>query len=268
MKALLLIAILFIATFSCQCQTVPNGSFETWTNVAGVETPVGWDVSQILNCTPFSSSKTTDKDDSTYAILLETATCTGAGGVHEGFAISNFAINSKPLFLNGAYKSERVNTDSSQIKIVMYFIGVNIGSGLLNVYGNTSSYTNFSIPITYGVTAIPESIQISCFSDRIGHAVLGNKLWVDKLSLSSAPLTTRNFLDNKNSISIFPNPGSDKINIVANNKLSNIIITNTIGNIVQSIFTNSNSIEIDISNFSVGVYFVKVNGQVLKMVKK
>jgi Secretion system C-terminal sorting domain len=269
MKTIILNTFLFAIALSAKAQTIPNGSFETWTNIGGVETPTGWDVSQSLNCTPFSSSKSIDKDDGAFAILLETANCIGSGGVHEGFAISSFPVNSKPLFLNGSYKSERVNSDSAQIKIVMKFIGVNIGSGKLNIYANSTGYVNFSIPIIYGVNAVPEDAQILCFSDRIGNSVLGNKLWVDKLSFSNLPLTTRNIIDANNAITIFPNPAANQFNISATNAfLSEINILNTMGAIVKTIKTYSNSHEVDISNLSAGIYFVKVNGQVIKLVKE
>jgi hypothetical protein len=73
-----------------------------------------------------------------------------------------------------------------------------------------------------------------------------------------------------NDISIYPNPAKTQIIIQSTNQpITNITITNIIG---QNVYTNSYNIKnvtIDVADFSPGIYFVKTNGtDVKKFVKE
>jgi hypothetical protein len=61
---------------------------------------------------------------------------------------------------------------------------------------------------------------------------------------------------------IFPNPTTNKITIKSYNAIEQVLITNTIGQIIlqQSYNTVEKSKEVDVGSLSNGIYFVKVNG--------
>ncbi|PJB13912.1 MAG: hypothetical protein CO118_11270 [Flavobacteriales bacterium CG_4_9_14_3_um_filter_32_8] len=65
----------------------------------------------------------------------------------------------------------------------------------------------------------------------------------------------------ENQINIYPNPANDFINITNENQLPPLTITiyNTIG---QTLYTqqnsNSNNLQIDISNYNSGLLFIKI----------
>jgi hypothetical protein len=256
---------LFTLTLSCCfAQTIPNGSFEHWSVVSGVESPDGWTVSQTLNCNPLSSSKVTDKVDSTYAILLETSTCQQAGGVHEGFAIASFPIITTPLFLNGSYKSTRVNTDSSQVKVVLKKSSKIIGGATWNITGNVGIYTNFSIPMVYTTAGVPDEVQILIFSDRIGSSVLGNKLWIDKLTFSTSSTSGVTSTDEE-AVAIYPNPAASFVTIAIGEHLcrADYSIIDALGRRVQTGKLVSPISNLDIESLATGTYLLCVNSVLL-----
>lgn len=85
------------------------------------------------------------------------------------------------------------------------------------------------------------------------------------------------FFDIKNSISIYPNPSNNHINILVNNNISEnkIEITDLTGKIIFVKFCNNNTETneiIDISKLNKGVYFIKVENieqtQIIKLIKE
>ncbi|MCY7410115.1 MAG: T9SS type A sorting domain-containing protein [Chitinophagales bacterium] len=77
-----------------------------------------------------------------------------------------------------------------------------------------------------------------------------------------------NILGNENQFSVFPNPASYKITIQSStsNLNSILVITNDVGRIILEKKITSNKTSIDISEFAAGIYFVKLNGVVKKVV--
>ncbi|MGB5287261.1 MAG: choice-of-anchor B family protein, partial [Ignavibacteriaceae bacterium] len=71
---------------------------------------------------------------------------------------------------------------------------------------------------------------------------------------------------NNSEFTLFPNPASETIKLSARNEpLSSVIITNILGNILFSeTQINSEEIIVDISEFSNGIYFLRVDNQITK----
>lgn len=182
---------------NAQTIAVPNGGFETWSIVSGVEKPSGgWVVSDEMGigCSPLSSTKTTDTASGSYALYLETSNCPGAGGLHEGFAFNTFGITAKPTQLRIKYKSTRV-ADSADIDIKM----IKRVGGTQTIVGHTkykigntvATYTALSIPIIYTDTInAPDTAQVTFESDDLSTTTLGNKLWIDEVSFWKPSVTT------------------------------------------------------------------------------
>ena len=64
-----------------------------------------------------------------------------------------------------------------------------------------------------------------------------------------------------NSLSVYPNPAKDKLHIYNNSIITSIEITSVLGKQVLTKTTNKTSLEIDISTFTSGVYFVKIKNE-------
>ena len=72
-----------------------------------------------------------------------------------------------------------------------------------------------------------------------------------------SPLSISKFEENKNLISVYPNPATDKLTIKSkNNKLSIVNIYNNYGQLIKT-FTLFNEKTIDISYFPNGIYFIQ-----------
>lgn len=76
-------------------------------------------------------------------------------------------------------------------------------------------------------------------------------------------------LQTSKSISIFPNPTSSYLTVTSTNEISQIAISNLLG---QTLFThdyNSEKVEVDVADLPKGVYLIKINGtEVRKFVKE
>ena len=62
----------------------------------------------------------------------------------------------------------------------------------------------------------------------------------------------------ENNISIYPNPVKDLVKIQGNN-INNISIYNSVGVLVEKIEVRGNEVEINMSDYNTGIYFVQVN---------
>ena len=71
-------------------------------------------------------------------------------------------------------------------------------------------------------------------------------------------------------VSVYPNPGATKITVSAKNQvIDSAIISDVMGKILVG-YTNINaeSVSIDISAYSKGIYFIKINNSVTKKIIK
>lgn len=200
---IVLLALTLFASTNIKAQTIPNGDFETWQTKNGpagqYEGPAGnWFTSDELDCNPLTALKSTDAYSGTYSIKLETGSCQLAGGEHEGFAVTAFPCNARPVYLKGWYKSERTNNDTAEIVISLRKWNNQLGSrqkvgeATLKLYNNINAYASFSLPINYVNGDLPDSADLMLFSDQASKRTLGNKLWIDKLSLETNPVSTNN----------------------------------------------------------------------------
>ncbi len=76
---------------------------------------------------------------------------------------------------------------------------------------------------------------------------------------------------NSDRITLFPNPAKDELTITSSGKISGIKITNLLGQTVYSrpLAGGSQQVQVDVSAFPAGVYFVKINrSEVRKFVKE
>ena len=126
---------------------------------------------------------------------------------------------------------------------------VKLGSGLPNVIV-------YDIEIHYG-------------TEKIRAATYGRGVW--EASISTAALGVEDETLPENAIVLYPNPAKNKNFSIKLNNLdseSNILIYNVIGSVVRNFSTSKAEEKIDLTNFSQGIYFVKVTNQGKSIVKK
>jgi hypothetical protein len=268
------IARVFIAIFAlslciildANSQVIPNGSFENWAQqTVGTQTVLSadnWVGSYTQGSTPLSSIQTVDHIDGNYGIEIET-TQWPIVGKSGGIVACTFPLSSKPLFINGYYKSFRVDTTGTgQVLIRLNNNGTLIGTGLYTTNTNVSNYTPFSQAITYTSNLMPDEATIWLCSEGIfgvNTKNFGNKLWIDNLSLTNEPLSIDNNLENTNIFLLYPNPANESINIrLIKNNIGSIILKNTLGqNLIYKKLHSANSI-INLEKLACGIYFVEL----------
>lgn len=76
----------------------------------------------------------------------------------------------------------------------------------------------------------------------------------------------------KKSIKLYPNPTQSIVNIVGESTITKLEVVNSLGQQIKVVLTQSNQTQIDLSEFTKGVYFVKVytedNSSTHKIVKE
>jgi hypothetical protein len=75
----------------------------------------------------------------------------------------------------------------------------------------------------------------------------------------SAPLSTKNQIENK--LQLYPNPANSLVRITSDQTLNTVLITDISGKVVANLNGNGqNILDIPVSNYSNGIYFITVNG--------
>ena len=73
----------------------------------------------------------------------------------------------------------------------------------------------------------------------------------------------------KANVSVYPNPAKDFIKLSAIGGQSSVVrIYNCIGTIVEEMEIDSEDVEIDISEYNSGIYFININGENGNVIKK
>ena len=75
-------------------------------------------------------------------------------------------------------------------------------------------------------------------------------------------------IENEVNFSIYPNPASDFVKISSTTGQPSVVkVYNCLGMLVEEIEMNSEEMEINVSDYNSGVYFVEVDGEVVKLIK-
>lgn len=143
------------------------------------------------------------------------------------------------------------------------YVGMNYGVYYTdNDLGNTWTAFNNGLPNT----RINE-LEINSADNKIYAATYGRGLWRSSLYDETLNVTNFEFDD----LSIYPNPANNEVNIKWNNSEDvSIRIYNTLGKLVfyGKKVNLSNALKIDVSSFTSGMYFVKLNSTKGEITKK
>ena len=78
---------------------------------------------------------------------------------------------------------------------------------------------------------------------------------------SCPPINTSvSAITNTHSIDIYPNPANTTLTITSTDNITNVIISNIIGQTVYTNQFNSSQVQVSVANLPTGVYFIKING--------
>ena len=86
---------------------------------------------------------------------------------------------------------------------------------------------------------------------------------------SCSPLEISNVSSSPNSIRLFPNPATTVVAISSPQEITNITIINLLGQLIYARECDTEKVQLDISAWPAGIYFVRINGtEVKKFIKE
>jgi hypothetical protein len=149
---ILLIPLCLIA-LSVSSAQIPNPGFETWT--AGA--PTGWYTNNIASLIlPITQSSDAHAGSSS----MQGTVASYLTVPYTPIAFTSFSINTRYGSLKGYYKYSPKSGDSLEIFVDLFKSGSPIAFGYFATAGSASSYTEFTAPIMYGTSDVPDSAWI------------------------------------------------------------------------------------------------------------
>ncbi len=124
---------------------------------------------------------------------------------------------------------------------------------LMDFSTNTTYSTTMTIPVDAAYNVDKCSVIVF-----LQNMITGNVQQVAKEALYSvSEVETENTFNTV----VFPNPTNEILNIVADENITNIQVLNMAGQVVSSRDNNSENIQLNVSEYAAGIYFVKVYTQ-------
>ncbi len=262
-------------------QAPENSNFEQWFSYP-LQSPDEWYYAKYLMISPSGEDEGkivtqaiyTEPDD--YALELKNITRAGrwmAGNISVGFDEmfhrgNGFAVAGRHDVFNAYYKFLPENNDTLSIFIRLLKNGNDVGWGYLKQGGIVEEFNPLEILLHYNDSTVPDSayLQISTCND--GGAMGGSKLIIDKLSfdglwgVTSDTTGIETYSPDQNAVRVYPNPVKGILIIEYDSPIESAVFIELMdikGIIIKRLSSNSeeNRFEVDLSDISSGIYFLK-----------
>ena len=93
--------------------------------------------------------------------------------------------------------------------------------------------------------------------------------WIDNIVFPATTIITGVYqVVEKNNVEIYPNPVNDVLNIQLGENHSDVEIFNSLGQVVRRYENVSGDMQINVADMEAGIYFVKIDGEVTKVIKR
>lgn len=162
-----------------QTNPIPNPGFENWT--AG--SPDHW----IANNVPgFATPITQSSNAHSGSLAVRGEVVSFAGLPYPPYLQSEkFPVNHRYARLTGFYQFQPQGNDSLGILIILFKNGMGIGGGVSVLGGSTSGYVQFTAPIQYNTSEVPDSAQVFIVvgDTTINAGTIGSYFLMDDLAL-------------------------------------------------------------------------------------
>jgi len=291
----LLLSIFSVASFALglTAQVAPDMGFESWTTIpfSTKQDPNGWtslNALSVIGPTAQSVFKETSAVGSglasakivtvyvngttipnPYGGNLDTAGILAVGKIN----ISppslqyGYAYASRPATLAFKSKYSPVGNDSAFVLAYMtHYAGSNhrdtVGDGKIGIGVASTSYGVHTLTMNYKtafLSVLPDSMQIFISSSVYSHdgARIGSTFYID--SLAWAGYVGINEIDgNAGTVSIYPNPTSNKISIKCSVSVKSVEITDISGRKVGYYPMTNNEVSIETNTYTPGLYLYNI----------
>ncbi len=279
----LFLGTIFAVTASAQ---IPNAGFESWTAGTGYDTPDSWGTANPLTAAllTFTCEKGTTgaPEGSNYIKLTsKTATLITIPGIAVTGTITlsgttpsisgGFASTARPASLSGKWQYMASGSDHAHIGVFLSKWNSTTGKRDTVAFtdsilsGMAMSWAPFDINLKYYSGKTPDTAMI-VLSSSGPTPVAGSYLYVDALAFSgSVPSGVVTVNNTTSPTVIFPNPASRLTNVYFNSKNGGAVtfsVCGIDGKIEKTISMNAargeNSIPVDVSALSKGIYFLRI----------
>jgi hypothetical protein len=273
----IILSVLITIAISTYAQ-IPNNGFEYWNPQGNCLKPEGWYcTNDILDTTGNYFGITRSNDHypfsvGSFSIKIENNTALLPGWAGMGFAWTGgvegsdnpvFPITGHPESFCGYYKFMPDNHDTMRIFISLYKNGNEVSYAKLMDTITVSDWSPFILPFQTYSEADSARIFLSSFNSDGAMVVQGNSaLYVDNLSFNTLIASDDELSLVNNSISVFPNPAHDKLNLFYNAKgITFLKIFNTAGELVTIRQTDPDLTIVSFAEFSPGIYFYQLSAK-------
>lgn len=141
--------------------------------------------------------------------------------------------------------------------------------GIINTIAGTGTagYNGDGILATSAQLSSPEGVVVDA-KGNIYIADVGNQRIREIVSGDTITFIYKLVSYNED-LNLYPNPASTQLTIMDKAGITTIVISNLLGQVVYSSQYNSLQVQVDVTDLSEGIYFVKVNGsEIRKFVKQ
>lgn len=276
-QTILAFALMFAVAIS-NAQSVPNGSFEYWSNPNGYLVPDSWETLNDMTSTASVYTATRGGTASDYYLKLTSQNVPGMG-VMPGVAVSGmldistfaplsgFPYSFRPTAFTGKWQYMG-NSANDVGMIAVYFTKWNTGMNMRDTVGYIMqdlsgmemAWSNFSLPITYNSTATPDSCIIYLNASG-NNPEAGSYLYVDNLDFTGVIASVES-IETTGLFKVFPNPSNDLVKMDLSGLKSSaeqFEILDLTGKVLVSQKSNGFLLQsISLSGFSSGNYFLRI----------
>ncbi|MEO8398205.1 MAG: T9SS type A sorting domain-containing protein [Ignavibacteriaceae bacterium] len=263
----------FIGFFQIASAQIPNGDFEQWNNGE----PVGWWTNNFAQLSLVTVTQTSDAHSGSSALKGESVSY--SGGVYYSIIISGkigekgTPVSQRYANASGYYKLSPVDGDWFNVLVIMYKNGQGIGVGGMQ-YNEASTYTNFSVPIYYSNSEIPDSCQVDItLGNDTASVHVGSVFYLDDVTLNGIATSVEDIsqITSYELYQNYPNPFNPatriRYNIPAVGKQSTVSVQLKVYNVLGKEITTlvnkeqqpgNYEVEFNGSEFSSGVYLYQL----------
>ena len=153
----------------------------------------------------------------------------------------------------------KVSSENNYDKLFFYIDDTSMGN-----WSGDVSWTEASYSINPGTHRLKweykKDVSVSSGSDCA---------WIDNVVFPASTIITEvGEIVEKQAVTIYPNPANNMLNIDLGDSQSDVVIFNSLGQSVRRLEAVSGSVSLNIEDLNAGIYFVRVNGEVVKVVKR
>lgn len=152
----------------------------------------------------------------------------------------------------------KVSSESGYDKLHFY-----VGNSELGSWSGEKDWTYVSYTVPAGSNTLKWS-----YTKDISSTSGSDCAWIDNVIFPPTAIIMGVETSVEQNVNVYPNPATDVINVELGENESDIVVYNSLGQVVKRLERMSGTVQINISDLNAGMYFVKTNGMTEKVVVK